>query len=103
MMIRLLCILIVAVVAMASAVSANAQTQAAAPAAPREEAPEPKVERIVVQDDAMRIDELRVRGVTQSVSVSPKNAPQYNVAPTTPAKPPEDKSQGRRTWRLFWF
>jgi hypothetical protein len=96
--------LIFATVLATSAASSLAQTPAPTPAAaPAREAAEPKVERIVVQDDAVRIEELRVRGVTQSVTVSPKNAPAYQVAPTTPARPPEDKSQGRRTWRLFSF
>jgi hypothetical protein len=96
--------LIFATVLATSAASSLAQTPAQpAASAPAREAAEPKVERIVVQDDAVRIEELRVRGVTQSVTVSPKNAPAYQVAPTTPARPPEDKSQGRRTWRLFSF
>jgi hypothetical protein len=97
--------LILAAILAISAASSQAQTPAPNPAAaaPSREAPEPKVERIVVQDNAVRIEELRVRGVTQSVTVSPKNAPAYQVAPTTPARPPEDKSQGRRTWRIFSF
>jgi hypothetical protein len=96
--------LIFATVLATSAASSLAQTPAQpAASTPAREAAEPKVERIVVQDDAVRIEELRVRGVTQSVTVSPKNAPAYQVAPTTPARPPEDKSQGRRTWRLFSF
>jgi hypothetical protein len=96
--------LIFATVLATSAASSLAQTPAQpAASTPAREAAEPKIERIVVQDDAVRIEELRVRGVTQSVTVSPKNAPAYQVAPTTPARPPEDKSQGRRTWRLFSF
>jgi hypothetical protein len=36
--------------------------------------PEPRVERIVIEDDNARIDELRVRGQTQRIVVKPKNS-----------------------------
>jgi hypothetical protein len=36
---------------------------------------EPKVERTVIEDDGARIEELRVRGQTQRIVVSPKRGP----------------------------
>lgn len=50
--------------------SGMALAQAAAAPAP---APaEPRVERIVHEDEGSRIEELRVRGTTQRISVQPK-------------------------------
>ena len=44
--------------------------EARAPAAPG--TAEPKVERLVHEDEGSRIDELRVRGTTQRIVVTPK-------------------------------
>jgi hypothetical protein len=45
--------------------------------------PEPRVQRIVVEDDHARIDELRVRGATRDITVTSKLAPglSYQVVP----------------------
>jgi hypothetical protein len=51
------------------ALAAEVTGAAAAPAAT-----EPKVQRIVVEDDAVRIEELRVRGQTQRIVVAPKRS-----------------------------
>ena len=67
------------------------------------ELPEPKVEQLKTSDDAVQIDELRVRGESKSIKVTPKNAPAYEISPQSPAKRADDKSQGVRTWRLFSF
>ena len=42
---------------------------------------EPRVQRIVIEDDTNRIDELRVRGQTQRITVTPKGgkAPAYEI------------------------
>ena len=52
---------------------------AAASAQTPKQPPEPKVQHIVVEDEAeaVRIEELRVRGLTQRVVVKPKNAAEY--------------------------
>jgi hypothetical protein len=44
--------------------------QPAAPSAPS--TPEPRVQHIVVEDEGSRIEELRVRGATQRITVQPK-------------------------------
>ncbi len=55
---------------------------------------EPRVEHIQVEDSAARIDELRVGGETQSISVQPKSGmPAYQVEPKT----------GERTWKVLGF
>lgn len=53
---------------------ALAQPAAATPVAARAPAgtAEPKVQRTVIEDDGARIEELRVRGHTQSIVVAPK-------------------------------
>lgn len=88
--------------ALALACSAAGAAPAADPPAFKEP-PEPKVEQITVQDKDVRIDELRVRGQTRSLTVKPRNAPEYEVLPIDPGKPIDDKTEGRRVWRLFQF
>lgn len=57
---------------------------------------EPQVRRLVSEDDAVRIDELRVRGVTRKLTVQPKlpGAPAYELG---------SNSDGRAQWQLFAF
>jgi hypothetical protein len=70
--------------------------------------PEPKVERLVTEDDAVRIEELRVRGQTQRIVVHPKKGgAAYEIVPADGAR---DLSQstsragaGQRVWNLFNF
>ena len=55
---------------------------------------EARTEHIRVEDTDARIDELRVGGETQSISVQPKGGmPAYQVAPKT----------GERTWKVLGF
>ena len=69
----------------------------AASAAVQREAPakaQSRVEHIHVEDTGARIDELRVGGETQSITVQPKDGmPAYQVAPKT----------GERTWKVLGF
>ena len=52
---------------------AFAQTAfAQAPATPAPRSDEPRVDHIVVEDQGSRIEELRVRGATQRITVQPK-------------------------------
>ena len=52
------------------------------------------IERIRTEDGGSRIDELRVGGETQSITVQPKvGMPAYQVAPKT----------GERTWKVLGF
>ncbi len=68
---------------------------------------EPAVRRTVVEDDAVRIEELKVRGETRSVTVTPKArgfAP-YEIQPGGQGRDPSQHRDGagQRVWRLFSF
>jgi hypothetical protein len=72
--------------------------------------PEPKVERIVLQDDNARIEELRVRGQTQKVTVKPKHAAEYEIVATPTGRDPSQNransqpgAGGQRVWNVFKF
>lgn len=72
--------------------------------------PEPVTQRIVVQDDGVRIEELRVRGQTQRIIVKPKNAAEYEIVPATSARDPSQNragsqpgAGGQRVWNLLKF
>ncbi len=74
------------------------------------DAPEPKVERTVIQDEGARIEELRVRGQVQRVIVKPKNAAEYEiVAPSGGRDPSQNRANqqpgagGQRVWNLLKF
>jgi hypothetical protein len=89
---------------------ALATAAAAAPATPVAPTPagEPAVERRVVEDDQVRIEELKVRGETRRVVVKPKmaGAKEYEIAPITGATDPSQgrrSSAGERLWRFFSF
>lgn len=78
--------------------------------APRPTVSEPKIEQIVVEDGAVRIEELRVRGETRKVIVKQKHgpAPAYEVwAPETSRASAGGSEQnltaGRRVWRVLDF
>lgn len=69
-----------------------------------------KIEHIRVEDDANRIDEVRVGGQTQSVTVQPKSgAPAYELAPDDGARTrPGDSRDGfaerkQRRWNVLGF
>ena len=73
--------------------------------------PEPTIQRIRTEDAGTRIDELRVGGETQSITVQPKvgqNTPAYEVKPAESAKgnAPSSSSgdtNGSRVWNVFKF
>ena len=91
-----------------------AQTQAAdsaAPAAAQAKKPRPdkKIERIRTEDAGTRIDELRVGGETQQITVQPKTGgAAYEVKPaegargTAPASTSTD-TNGARVWNVHKF
>jgi hypothetical protein len=68
---------------------------------------EAAVENLVVEDDSVRIDELRVRGQTQRISVKPKwaGAKAYEIVPGAPGHDPSQHkdSVGQRVWHLLTF
>ena len=68
---------------------------------------EPEIKRTVVEDDKVRIEELRVRGQVQRIMVSPKasGVRPYEIVPPDASR---DASQskglsGQRLWQLFSF
>ena len=80
----------------------------------REPAGEPrrnqKIERIVIEDGGNRIDEVRVGGQTQSITVQPKaGVPPYEMQPSDlgrsrPAESREGMSgRSQRVWNVFSF
>ena len=63
-----------------------------------------RIERIELEDAGNRIDELRVGGQTQSITVHPKaDVPPYNVQPADPSHPDGRDGAGRRTWNVLSF
>ena len=99
------------------AASAGAQTAAAPPAVKSADKPTDKptgrpdraIERIRTEDAGSRIDELRVGGETQSITVQPAgNAPAYEVRPMDASRAGSgsaaDKgTTGSRFWNILKF
>ncbi len=86
-----------------------ARTALAVPAAPPPPAPEAQVKQTVIEDDNARIEELRVRGQTQKITVKPKNAPEYEIImgdgsrELSPGPGSTRAAAGQRVWRLLDF
>lgn len=74
-------------------------------------APEPAIQRIRTEDAGSRIDELRVGGETQSITVQPKTGadlPAYEIKRAEGAKGTAPSSlsgetNGTRVWNFFKF
>ena len=92
----------------------SAQTAAPAPDVPKaatSERPQKATERIRTEDAGSRIDEVRVGGETQSITVQPKtggNLPAYEVRPSdnTKGSTPGSSSggtTGSRVWNVLKF
>ncbi|MGA0572441.1 hypothetical protein ACO2Q9_17130 [Variovorax sp. VNK109] len=69
-----------------------------------------KIERIVVEDAGSRVDEVRVGGQTQSITVQPKtNVPGYEVKPADGVRAPLPVREGAsggggtRVWSIGKF
>lgn len=100
--------LLLAALAALPLAAAVAQTPAPAQAA-NSARPDPKIERIRTEDAGTRIDELRVGGETQQITVQPKTgAPAYEVRPAegvrgaAPAAAGND-TNGSRVWNVLKF
>src|SRR5688572_18192960 len=115
-----LCSLLLAAAAALSCVPALTQTvaPAAAPAPalepgtnPASRRPDPAIQRIRTEDAGSRIDEVRVGGETQSITVQPKtNVPAYEVLPSDGTKGggtgPSTSgagTTGKRVWNVLKF
>ena len=71
-----------------------------------------KIEFIVIEDDSNRINELRVGGQTERITVQPKGElPAYEVVPAhmSRSRPADSReglsgsSTGKRVWNVFSF
>lgn len=98
-------------IATLAATAAAAQTPAPAESAKGGEARgrNQKIERIRVEDGGNRIDELRVGGETQNVTVQPKGgAPAYEMQPSdlSRSRPSDSRDGGpanKRVWNVLNF
>ena len=78
-------------------------------AAQANRAPEPHVQQTVLQDESVRIEELRVRGLNTSLVVKPKNAAEYEVVPAPGGRDPSQGrlgsqgAAGQRVWNVLKF
>lgn len=68
---------------------------------------EPKVVRTVSEDEAVRIEELRVRGQTRRIVVRSKlpGAPAYDIGTSTDGRDvaQDRRSEGRSLWQVLAF
>ena len=103
--------LFVAALAVLPLAAAVAQTPAPDAVAPKAKAarPDKKIERIRTEDAGTRIDELRVGGETQQITVQPKTGgASYEVKPaegtrgTAPAAT-STETNGSRVWNVMKF
>jgi hypothetical protein len=98
-----------AVLPLAAAVAQTPAPAAATTTKAKPARPDKKIERILTEDAGTRIDELRVGGETQQITVQPKTggAP-YEVKPaegargTAPAATSND-TNGSRVWNVLKF
>ena len=67
--------------------------------------PEPAVQHTVIEDDRARIEELRVRGQNQRITVQPKKGGKaYEVLPADGSRDDATRgAAGQRVWHLFSF
>jgi len=68
---------------------------------------EPVVERKVIEDDGVRIEELRVRGQTQRIKVQSKlgSVRSYEIVPTEGGRDlsQDRRASGQRVWSILLF
>ncbi len=68
---------------------------------------EPAVQRIVVEDDGVRIEELRVRGETRRIVVHSKlgNVRPYEIVPANQGRDlsQDKRTTGQRVWSVLSF
>ena len=95
--------LVFVLVAFGSAANAQTDAQATAPAG----RPDQTIQRIRTEDAGSRIDEVRVGGQTQSITVQPKvgdNIPAYEVKPLSAAPSTSNSdTTGSRVWNVLKF
>jgi hypothetical protein len=96
-----------ALLAAGPARAADATQPEQQPAAARDG--EPRVQHTVIEDDATRIEELKVRGQTQRMTVTPKGLKSYEILPADQGRDMSDSAgsqrgaAGKRVWRIITF
>jgi len=98
-------VVVLGLAALVGAAAAQGPASAPAPAAPR---PDPAIRRTVIEDDQVKIEELRVRGQLQRITISPKasGVRSYEIAPPDSGRDPSQQSKGisgHSLWQLFSF
>ncbi|SFU88771.1 hypothetical protein SAMN05216350_107118 [Polaromonas sp. YR568] len=95
--------------ALAQAPAQNAESAARAEAPAQSGRPDQTIQRIRTEDAGTRIDELRVGGETQQITVQPKTGgPAYEIKPAegargaAPAAANSD-TNGSRVWNVLKF
>ena len=79
------------------------------PDAPGREPIEPNVQHIVIEGKNTRVEEVRVRGQTQSITVKNKDAPAYEIVVGDGSRDmssdagAQKGAAGQRVWRLLSF
>lgn len=92
----------------ANAVQAAPDATAPAPRAPQGDKNNQRTEHIRVEDEGSRVDEVRIGGQTQSITVTPKvgDMPAYEVQPTEGVRNRSRSSAdttGPRVWNVMKF
>jgi len=93
------------------ALSLPGRAQLAVPAPESPSPAEPHVQRTVIEDEGARIEELRVRGQTQRITVTPKVGTRqgYEIITTDGSRDLSDGAgstrgaAGKRVWRVFSY
>ncbi|WP_200378220.1 hypothetical protein [Rubrivivax gelatinosus] len=96
-----------ALLALAGAAIAQQATPPAVAEPASARTPEPAVQRQVSEDDNVRIEELKVRGQTQSITVRSKlpGVKPYEIVPSSGARDPSQPGDpsGQRVWHMLTF
>ncbi len=91
-----------------AALASSAAAQVATPPVTPPTRPEPAIQRTVIEDDQVKIEELRVRGQLQRITISPKasGVRAYEIAPPDSGRDPSQPSKGisgRSLWQMWSF
>ena len=91
-----------------AAVASGVAAQVTTPAPPPPARPDPAIKRTVIEDDQVKIEELRVRGQLQRITISPKasGVRAYEIAPPDSGRDPSQQSKGisgRSLWQMWSF
>ena len=95
-------LLLITLTVLAAGGARAADAPAPAPAEPPQK-PEPVVEYTIVEDDGARIDELKVRGEAQAVTVKTKGPLKSQYEIVMPRKGSSGGAVGQGVWHVLSF